>query len=64
MFEVFTARIANQHIVLQAIGAGLFSFQRMRRRETIHGVIRNPAAFSAERSGAYHRLRRLRFAWR
>ena len=27
MFEVFTARIANQHIVLQAIGAGLFDFQ-------------------------------------
>lgn len=59
MFEVFTARIAHQHIMLQAIGAGLLNFQRMRRRETIHCVI-----FPTEPSGAYHRLRRLRFSWR
>ncbi|MGY4401800.1 hypothetical protein [Bradyrhizobium sp. USDA 3315] len=45
MFEDFTARIVHQHIMLQAIGAGLFSFQRMRRRETMHGVI-----FPAKRS--------------
>ncbi|WP_050421479.1 hypothetical protein [Bradyrhizobium tropiciagri] len=45
MFEVLTPRIAHQHIMLQAIGAGLFNFQRKRRREVIHSVI-----FSAVRS--------------
>jgi len=63
MFEVFTTRIANQHIMLQAIRTGLLNPGTCEEGRRFIALLER-WRFRGRAIGAHHRFRRLRFGGR